>query len=62
MSLSGHRAVFIPWIKRFVRESLMETLKIPDSVVFGGESPFESLQDAVQFWSEWLDPKLDNEN
>ena len=37
-----------------MRSSLTETLKIPDSVIFGGESPFESLQDAVQFWRDWL--------
>ena len=33
---------------------MTETLKIPDSVVFGGESPAESLQDAVMFWREYL--------
>ena len=34
-------------MKKFVRLSLTETLKIPDSVIFGGESPAESLEDAV---------------
>jgi hypothetical protein len=34
-------------MKKFVRISLTETLKIPDSVIFGGESPAESLEDAV---------------
>jgi hypothetical protein len=33
---------------------MIETLKIPDSVTFGGESPYESLQDAVQFWTSYL--------
>ena len=37
-----------------MRLSLTETLKIPDSVIFGGESPAESLNDAVQFWMEYL--------
>lgn len=43
MALSQHKAAFIQWIKKFVRSSLIETLKIPDSVIFGGESPYESL-------------------
>ena len=43
MSLSHHKSVFTQWSKKFIRNSLIETLKIPDSVVFGGESPFESL-------------------
>ena len=37
-----------------MRSSLLETLKIPDSVIFGGESPQESLNDAVMFWKEYL--------
>jgi len=43
MSLTGFKNSFSIWIKKFVRQSLTETLKIPDSVVFGGESPAESL-------------------
>ena len=54
MALSNHKAAFVQWIKKFVKQSLFETLKIPDSVIFGGESPFESLKDAVQFWRDWL--------
>jgi hypothetical protein len=54
MSLSQHKTAFIQWIKKFVRFSVIETLKIPDSVLFGGESPFESLQDAVSFRRDWL--------
>ncbi len=54
MSLTGFKNAFAIWIKKFVRQSLTETLKIPDSVVFGGESPAESLQDAVMFWREYL--------
>jgi hypothetical protein len=37
-----------------VRKTLQETLKIPDSAIFGGESLEESLKDAIQFWREWL--------
>ena len=37
-----------------MRLSLTETLKIPDSVLYGGESPQESLNDAVLFWQEYL--------
>ena len=33
---------------------MTETLKIPDSVLYGGESPMESLNDAVMFWQEYL--------
>lgn len=33
---------------------MTETLKIPDSVLYGGESPLESLNDAVMFWKEYL--------
>ena len=33
---------------------MTETLKIPDSVLYGGESPVESLNDAVLFWREYL--------
>ena len=33
---------------------MTETLKIPDSVLYGGESPLESLNDAVLFWMEYL--------
>lgn len=33
---------------------MTETLKIPDSVLYGGESPLESLNDAVLFWKEYL--------
>jgi hypothetical protein len=51
MALSHHKTAFIQFIKKFIRSSLVETLKIPDAVIFGGESPFESLQDAVEFWS-----------
>ena len=29
-------------------------MKIPDAAIFGGESPEESLKDAIQFWREWL--------
>lgn len=47
MSLSGFSGLFGHWMKKFVRLSLTETLKIPDSVIFGGESPVESLNDAV---------------
>lgn len=54
MSLSGFTNAFAIWIKKFVRQSLTETLKIPDSVVYGGESPAESLADAVMFWTEYL--------
>jgi len=54
MSLSGFRNAFTQWIRKFVRSSLTETLKIPDSVIFGGESPAESLNDAVMFWREFL--------
>jgi hypothetical protein len=43
MSLAHHKTAFIQWSKKFVRSSLTETLKIPDSVIFGGESPLESL-------------------
>jgi hypothetical protein len=39
MSLSGFKNAYGKWVKKFVRESLTETLKIPDSVVYGGESP-----------------------
>ncbi len=38
----------------FVRDSLTETLKIPDSVIYGGESPADSLEDAVIFWKEYI--------
>ncbi len=54
MSLAHHKAAFLPFIKKFIRSSLTETLKIPDAVIYGGESPFESLQDAVQFWRDFL--------
>lgn len=54
MSLSKFGNPFSQWIKKFVRTSLLETLKIPDSVIFGGESPKESLSDAVMFWKEYL--------
>jgi hypothetical protein len=54
MSLSGHRQVFAQWIRKFVRHTLQETLKIPDAAIFGAESPEESLKDAIQFWKEWL--------
>ena len=54
MSLSGFTNAYAIWIKKFVRQSLTETLKIPDSVVYGGESPAESLADAVMFWTEYL--------
>jgi hypothetical protein len=54
MSLSGFSGLFGQWMKKFVRLSLTETLKIPDSVIFGGESPVESLNDAVQFWCHYL--------
>ncbi len=54
MSLASFKQQFTKWIKKFIRESLTETLKIPDSVIFGGESPAESLQDAVMFWREFL--------
>ena len=47
MSLANFKNSFTQWIKKFVRVSLTETLKIPDSVVYGGESPAESLNDAV---------------
>jgi hypothetical protein len=47
MSLANFKNPFTQWIKKFVRVSLTETLKIPDSVVYGGESPAESLNDAV---------------
>ena len=32
-------------------------MKIPDSVLYGGESPLESLSDAVLFWKEYLGQK-----
>ena len=54
MALSKHKSAFVQFIKKFVRHALTETLKIPDQVLFGGESPFESLLDAVQFWRDWL--------
>lgn len=54
MSLSNFENGFKSWIKKFVRDSLTETLKIPDSVIFGGESPAESLEDAVIFWKEYI--------
>jgi hypothetical protein len=47
MSLAHHKTAFIQFSKKFVRASLTETLKIPDAVVYGGESPYESLVDAV---------------
>jgi len=50
MSLSNFENGFKSWIKMFVRASLTETLKIPDSVIYGGESPADSLEDAVTFW------------
>ncbi|CDW71353.1 dna-dependent protein kinase catalytic subunit [Stylonychia lemnae] len=53
-ALSKHQKAFANWIQKFVDLSLIQTLKIPDAVLFGGESPYESLQDAVQFWREWL--------
>lgn len=43
MSLAHFKDPFVQWINKFVRQSLIETLKIPDSVTFGGESPYESL-------------------
>lgn len=49
-----HVEHFPAWIRKFVRRTLQETLKIPDAAIFGGESPEESLKDAIQFWSEWL--------
>ena len=54
MSLSQYREAFAQWIRKFVRTTLQETLKIPDAAIFGGESPEESLKDAIQFWREWL--------
>lgn len=54
MSLAHHKSQFFQWAKKFVRTSLTETLKIPDAVIFGGESPYESLLDAVQFWRDFL--------
>jgi hypothetical protein len=54
MSLSNFENGFKSWIKMFVRDSLTETLKIPDSVIYGGESPAESLEDAVTFWKEYI--------
>jgi hypothetical protein len=54
MSLSKHREQFLTWIRKFVRKTLQETLKIPDAAIFGGESLEESLKDAIQFWREWL--------
>jgi DNA-dependent protein kinase catalytic subunit len=54
MSLSCHHAAFAQWVRKFVRHTLQETLKIPDAAIFGGESPEESLKDAIQFWREWL--------
>jgi hypothetical protein len=43
MALSQFKDQFVSWIRKFVRCSMIETLKIPDSVTFGGESPYESL-------------------
>jgi len=54
MSLSKHKQQFSQWIRKFVRKTLQETLKIPDAAIFGAESPEESLKDAIQFWREWL--------
>jgi hypothetical protein len=54
MSLDQHKGAFIQWARKFVRASLTETLKIPDAVIYGGESPYESLLDAVQFWRDLL--------
>jgi len=54
MSLAHHKTAFIQFSKKFVRASLTETLKIPDAVVYGGESPYESLVDAFQFWRDML--------
>ena len=54
MSLSKHKQQFAQWIRKFVRKTLQETLKIPDAAIFGAESPEESLKDAIQFWREWL--------
>ena len=54
MSLSGFEDEFKIWVQRFVRNSLRETLKIPDSVIYGGESPAESLNDCVEFWKQYL--------
>lgn len=54
MSLAHHKTAFVQFSKKFVRASLTETLKIPDAVIYGGESPYESLVDAVQFWRDML--------
>lgn len=54
MSLSNFENGYKNWIKMFVRASLTETLKIPDSVTYGGESPADSLEDAVAFWKEYI--------
>jgi hypothetical protein len=54
MALSHHKKSFQQWIRKFIRHTLQETLKIPNAVIFGGESPEESLKDAIQFWREWL--------
>jgi hypothetical protein len=47
MALSAHQTNFAQWIRKFVRSTLQETLKIPDAAIFGGESPEESLKDAI---------------
>jgi hypothetical protein len=49
---------FLPWIRKFVRKTLQETLKIPDAAIFGGEAFEESLKDGIQFWREWLNKDL----
>jgi len=54
MSISKHAQEFQQWIRKFVRTTLVESLKIPDAVIFGGESLEESLRDAIQFWRELL--------
>ena len=53
-SLAVHPEHFPAWIRKFVRRTFQETLKIPDAAIFGGESPEESLKDAISFWSKWL--------
>jgi len=33
---------------------LVETLKIPAEALCGSESPYDSLVDAVQFWTQFI--------
>lgn len=49
-AMSYHLNIFIIWIRRFVSEALMETLRIPESVFYAGEDPKQSLEIGISFW------------